>query len=74
MFKKDKKGGKKIRRKTSKKTLKRSSKRGGAVRMPSRYFGSSHEVGYVTNGNKSTAISQPANTFWNGFRPKEMCH
>ena len=74
MLKKDKRGGKKIGRKTAKKTLKRTSKKGGAVRMPARYFGSSHETGYIANGGKSTAMPQPANTFWNGFGPKEMCH
>ena len=69
------KKGKKLGKKTSKKTLKKKgSKKGGAVRMPARYFGSSHETGYTTNGDQSTAMPQPANTFWNGFGPKEMCN
>ena len=74
-----KRGGKKLGKKTSKKTLKKTSKKkgskkGGAVRMPARYFGSSHETGYTANGDQSTAMPQPANTFWNGFGPKEPCN
>ena len=48
-------------------------KKGGAVRMPSLYYGKSHEHGMTPNGKMTTSLPKPPNSFWNSMGPVPEC-